>query len=70
MLQPHELALAQGFLPTYPFAETKTQIVRQIGNAVPRRLARAIMAAALTQDPNAPQALLAWENQRNTTKAA
>ena len=70
MLQPHELALAQGFLPTYRFAGTKTQIVRQIGNAVPRRLARAIMAAALTQDPNAPQALLAWENQRITTKAA
>lgn len=70
MLQPHELALAQGFLPTYRFAGPKTQIVRQIGNAVPRRLARAIMAAALTQDPNAPQALLAWENQRITTKAA
>ena len=67
MLQPHELALAQGFLPAYRFAGTKTQIVRQIGNAVPRRLARAIMAAALTQDPDAPQALLAWESQRTTT---
>ena len=64
MLQPHELALAQGFRPTYQFAGTKTDIVRQIGNAVPRRLARAIMVAALTQDPDAPASLLEWEQSQ------
>ena len=36
---------------------TKTAILRQIGNAVPRRLARAIVAAALTQNPDAPEAI-------------
>jgi DNA (cytosine-5)-methyltransferase 1 len=50
MLQPHELAAAQGFRADYVFAGTKTQMVKQIGNAVPRRLARAIVAAALSQD--------------------
>lgn len=49
MLQPHELAAAQGFRPDYKFAGTKTDAVKQIGNAVPRRLARAIVLAALTQ---------------------
>ena len=49
MLAPHELALAQGFRKGYRFVGNKTQVVKQIGNAVPRRLARAIVAAALTQ---------------------
>ncbi len=50
MLQPHELAAAQGFPPSYQFAGNKTEITKQIGNAVPRRLARAICLAAISQD--------------------
>lgn len=49
MLQPHELALAQGFPRGYKFTGTKTDQVKQIGNAVPRRLARALVAAVLSQ---------------------
>jgi DNA (cytosine-5)-methyltransferase 1 len=49
MLQPHELALAQGFPAGYVFTGTKTDQVKQIGNAVPRRLARALVAAAISQ---------------------
>lgn len=49
MLQPHELALAQGFPAGYQFSGTKTDQVKQIGNAVPRRLARALVAAVLSQ---------------------
>lgn len=52
MLQPHELAGAQGFLPDYKFTGTKTEQVKQIGNAVTRRLARAIVAATIRQDPD------------------
>lgn len=52
MLQPHELALAQGFPKGYQFTGTKTDQVKQIGNAVPRRLARAIVAAVLSQNSN------------------
>lgn len=52
MLQPHELAGAQGFLPGYRFCGNKTERVKQIGNAVTRRLARAIVAAAIRQDPD------------------
>lgn len=49
MLQPHELAAAQGFRADYKFMGTKTEAVKQIGNAVPRRLARALVLAALSQ---------------------
>jgi DNA (cytosine-5)-methyltransferase 1 len=49
MLQPHELALAQGFPADYRFTGNKTEQVKQIGNAVPRRLARALVAAAISQ---------------------
>jgi DNA (cytosine-5)-methyltransferase 1 len=49
MLHPHELAAAQGFRHDYKFTGSKTQQVRQIGNAVPRRLARALVLAALSQ---------------------
>jgi DNA (cytosine-5)-methyltransferase 1 len=49
MLQPHELALAQGFPEGYQFSGTKTDQVKQIGNAVPRRLARALVAAVVSQ---------------------
>jgi DNA (cytosine-5)-methyltransferase 1 len=50
MLQPHELAAAQGFPAGYQFTGTKTDVVKQIGNAVPRRLARALVAAMLSQN--------------------
>ena len=49
MLQPHELAAAQGFRKGYIFTGTKTEAVKQIGNAVPRNLARAIVLAAIGQ---------------------
>jgi DNA (cytosine-5)-methyltransferase 1 len=42
MLQPHELAAAQSFPLNYQFAGNKGEIVKQIGNAVPRRMARAL----------------------------
>jgi len=49
MLQPHELAGAQGFPKDYKFSGNKTQQVKQIGNAVPRNLARALVRAVLEQ---------------------
>lgn len=49
MLQPHELAAAQGFKRGYQFSGNKKEQLKQIGNAVPRRLARAIACAAITQ---------------------
>lgn len=51
MLAAHELAAAQGFMPDYQFAGNKSEVVKQIGNAVPRRLARAIVRASITQTP-------------------
>lgn len=47
MLQPHELAGAQGFPKGYRFQGTKADAVRQIGNAVPCGLARALVDAVL-----------------------
>jgi DNA (cytosine-5)-methyltransferase 1 len=47
MLQPHELAAAQGFPKGYVFKGTKTQQVKQIGNAVPCNLAKALVKAVL-----------------------
>jgi DNA (cytosine-5)-methyltransferase 1 len=49
MLKAHELAAAQGFPKGYKFTGNKTQIVKQIGNAVPKNLAKALVKAALTQ---------------------
>ena len=49
MLQPHELAAAQGFPKGYKFTGTKKDVTRQIGNAVPCGFARALIAAQLTQ---------------------
>jgi site-specific DNA-cytosine methylase len=49
MLQPHELAAAQGFRRDYQFTGTKAEKVKQIGNAVPRSLARALVTAQLSQ---------------------
>jgi DNA (cytosine-5)-methyltransferase 1 len=63
MLQPHELAAAQGFPAHYQFTGTKTDQVRQIGNAVPRRLARAIVAAVISQNPDISAIVEAEEKQ-------
>jgi DNA (cytosine-5)-methyltransferase 1 len=49
MLRWHELAAAQGFRRDYRFTGTTTEITKQIGNAVPRHLARALVLAALSQ---------------------
>lgn len=43
MLQPHELAAAQSFPSDYIFTGNKGEIVKQIGNAVPPRLAEALV---------------------------
>ncbi len=42
MLQPHELARAQSFPDDYKFCGNKGEIVKQIGNAVPGRIAAAL----------------------------
>ncbi len=42
MLQPHELAAAQGFPSDYVFTGNKTEQVKQIGNAVPVNTAKAL----------------------------
>lgn len=49
MLKPHELAAAMGF-DEYSFAGNKTQQVRQIGNAVAVRTAKALCKAMLSVD--------------------
>jgi DNA (cytosine-5)-methyltransferase 1 len=48
MLQPNELAAAQGFPSGYDFAGTKGDKVKQIGNAVPVGLAKALALEALS----------------------
>lgn len=47
MLQPQELARAQSFKDSYKFTGTREEQVKQIGNAVPTQLARALCRAAL-----------------------
>lgn len=49
MLQPHELAGAQGFPRAYKFTGNKTNQVKQIGNAVPCGLAEALVDAVLEE---------------------
>lgn len=49
MLRWHELAAAQGFRPEYKFTGNTTQITKQIGNAVPRRLARSLVLSVWGQ---------------------
>jgi DNA (cytosine-5)-methyltransferase 1 len=58
MLKPHELAAAMGF-DGYEFAGTKTDQVRQIGNAVSVRMAKALCGAMMDAELNAPKASLA-----------
>jgi DNA (cytosine-5)-methyltransferase 1 len=47
MLKPHELSAAMGFPADYEFTGTKTDHVKQIGNAVSVRTAQALCMAAL-----------------------
>lgn len=52
MLAPHELAAAMSFRPGYIFSGTQKDQVRQIGNAVPVKLAKAIIGEILdTYEP-------------------
>lgn len=55
MLKYRELSAANGFRTDYKFVGTTQEIVRQIGNAVPRRTARALVYAALSQSPDVPE---------------
>jgi len=48
MLQPHELSAAMSFPKSYQFSGTKTERVKQIGNAVPVSTAAALCRAALS----------------------
>ena len=47
MLQPHELARAMSFPDGYKFSGNKTEVIRQIGNAVCPKLSEALIDAAL-----------------------
>lgn len=47
MLQPHELAAAMSFPESYKFQGNKSDVVKQIGNAVPVRTAQALCSSAL-----------------------
>lgn len=49
MLQPHELAAAQGFPKDYQFTGNRGEQVKQIGNAVPTHLAQALCSVVLAQ---------------------
>ena len=48
MLQPRELAAAQGFPESYEFVGNKTEVTEQIGNAVPVHTAYALCRRLLT----------------------
>lgn len=47
MLQPRELAAAQGFPSDYEFVGTKTQVTKQIGNAVPVNLGKSLVKSLI-----------------------
>ncbi|MBX0323859.1 DNA (cytosine-5-)-methyltransferase [Halomicroarcula sp. F13] len=59
MLQPRELAAAQGFPPDYEFAGNKTETTKQIGNAVPVNLGKALVKQLLL--PTDQPAISQWE---------
>jgi len=48
MLQPDELARAMGFPESYHFVGNKTEVTKQIGNAVPIQTARKLIEEVLT----------------------
>ena len=50
MLQPHELASAMGFPADYQFTGNREQRVKQIGNAVPVNLSKALIRALLESE--------------------
>lgn len=50
MIQPHELQGAMGFPKSYEFVGKKTDVVRQIGNAVEVNMARALVSSLLGPD--------------------
>jgi DNA (cytosine-5)-methyltransferase 1 len=54
MLQPHELARAQGFPPEYVLTGTKSQQVAKIGNSVCPPVAAALVRANLLQSISQP----------------
>lgn len=68
MLQPHELAGAQGFRRKYKFTGTKSDAVKQIGNAVSRRLARALAYSSLSQSSDVSH-LLALDDDETEAAA-
>ena len=47
LLQPHELARGMSFPADYRFTGTKTQTVKQIGNAVCPQIANALLSVHL-----------------------
>jgi DNA (cytosine-5)-methyltransferase 1 len=47
MLKPEELARAQGFPRGYKFTGNTSEVVKQIGNAVPKNLAKALAKSAM-----------------------
>lgn len=49
MLQPHELAAAMSFPPDYQFSGNRESKVKQIGNAVPLRTAKALATVLLAK---------------------
>jgi DNA (cytosine-5)-methyltransferase 1 len=49
MLQPNELAAATGFPKDYKFTGCKTEVVKQIGNAVPPNFAKAMFGQILKE---------------------
>jgi DNA (cytosine-5)-methyltransferase 1 len=50
MFRPRELARAQSFPDSYQFKGSTADIVKQVGNAVPVKIARRLCIAALTQE--------------------
>lgn len=63
MLKPEELAAAQGFPSSYRFTGNKTEVVKQIGNAVPCMTAEALCFSALAEGAAAAsgEQRLIWE---------
>ena len=71
MLEPRELAAAMGFPSDYEFTGNRTDVVRQIGNAVAVQTARWLCRSLLGGAPNpAGQSVLAGMNPevRDTTR--
>jgi DNA (cytosine-5)-methyltransferase 1 len=61
MLKPHELSAAMGFPKDYEFTGTKTDHVKQIGNAVSVRVAQALCLSALQEHAARPT----WRKERS-----